>query len=204
MSTPYAIFATQKWKISITFSFIASMQKLSGWIGHMSVLIMLATPTFPFPWMIRNKPGIRLKTCLSMAQLTGNPLCLSAFGASGSLGTTMSLKKKRNYTPVDQTIARATKYYHVAVHHNDRKITTTTYIKREPPPSGSYKLNTDWAACPKVGVMGFGGVFRNNRGDWVLGYMKSISHTTSVGAELHACWYGLKIALEQKFIPPRD
>lgn len=54
--------------------------------------------------------------------------------------------------------------------------------------------------CPKTKVEGGGGVFRNNKSDWVLGYMKGIPHTTSVEAELHALWQGLKIALDQNFI----
>ncbi|XP_033510822.1 uncharacterized protein [Nicotiana tomentosiformis] len=96
--------------------------------------------------------------------------------------------KKKNLTPVKQTIARATEYYHIVVYHMDKGESTAIHIKWEPPPNGSYELNTDGAACHKIRVGGVGGVFKNNMGDWVLGYIRGLPYTTSIEAELHALW----------------
>nr|XP_009777534.1 PREDICTED: uncharacterized protein LOC104227072 [Nicotiana sylvestris] len=104
--------------------------------------------------------------------------------------------KKKNCTYVRQTIARATEYYHVVVHHMDKGKSTAIHIKWEPPPNGSYELNTDGVACHKTGVRGAGGVFRNNRGDCVLGSIRGVPYTTSIEAEVHALSQDLKIALD--------
>lgn len=81
------------------------------------------------------------------------------------------------------------------------KSLTTIYIKWQPPPIGSYKHNTGRVTCLNTGIGGVGGVFRNNRGDWVLGYMKGLPHTTSIRSELQALCQGLKIALDHNLIP---
>ncbi|OIT04122.1 hypothetical protein A4A49_53967 [Nicotiana attenuata] len=104
--------------------------------------------------------------------------------------------KKKNCTHVRETIARATEYYHVVVHHRDKGESNAIHIKWEPPPNRSYELNTDGAACHKTGVGGAGGVFRNNRGDCVLGHIRGVPDTTSIEAELHSLWQDLKIALD--------
>lgn len=57
----------------------------------------------------------------------------------------------------------------------------------------STNSNTDGSTKGNSVIGGFGGVFRNNRGDWVLGYMKGIPHTTTILAEVHAFLQGLQL-----------
>nr|XP_016453234.1 PREDICTED: uncharacterized protein LOC107777662 [Nicotiana tabacum] len=46
-------------------------------------------------------------------------------------------------------------------------------------------------------VLEGGGVFRNNRGDWVLGFTKGLPNTDSLRAEFQDLWMGPKITLGQ-------
>ncbi|XP_070042854.1 uncharacterized protein [Nicotiana tomentosiformis] len=62
-------------------------------------------------------------------------------------------------------------------------------------------MNTDRVACLNTGKLGIQGVFRNNRGDGVLGFMRGLPNTDSVRAELQALWLGLKIAIDQGLSP---
>lgn len=71
----------------------------------------------------------------------------------------------------------------MTVHYRSTPNTTTIYLKWQPSAIGFYKLNTDGAARTSTGLKGIGGVFRNNRGDWVLGYMKGLPHTTNIMAK---------------------
>ncbi|XP_059294747.1 uncharacterized protein LOC132047768 [Lycium ferocissimum] len=70
---------------------------------------------------------------------------------------------------------------------------TTITIKWEPPDHTPLKLNTDGACQGNPGVGGIGGVFRDKSGNWVLGYMKGLPHTTNNLAELTAIMQGLRL-----------
>nr|XP_009619020.1 uncharacterized protein LOC104111114 [Nicotiana tomentosiformis] len=100
-----------------------------------------------------------------------------------------------------QTIAKVVEYHHVTATSRHVIITTTLYLKWKPPDRGFHKLNTDGAACLNTGKGGYWGVFRNNRGDWVLGFMGGLTNTDSLRAELQALWMGRKIALDQGLSP---
>ncbi|GLT37826.1 hypothetical protein SLA2020_121150 [Shorea laevis] len=67
------------------------------------------------------------------------------------------------------------------------------------PPIGVIKLNTDGAANSSSGQAGAGGVFRDHRGHWLLGYTRNIGHTNSLAAELWAIRDGLSLAVERGF-----
>ncbi|KAL5171611.1 putative ribonuclease H protein [Glycine soja] len=62
------------------------------------------------------------------------------------------------------------------------------------PPGNVMKLNTDGSAFGNLGQAGFGGIIRDNLGNWHTGFMGSCGFTTSVHAELLAIYHGLKIA----------
>lgn len=61
------------------------------------------------------------------------------------------------------------------------------------------KLNRDGTALHRQGIGGYGGVFRNHRGEWVTGYYNALALTTPVEAELKAIKYGLQIAIQQGY-----
>lgn len=68
--------------------------------------------------------------------------------------------KKRNNIPINQTIAKAIEYYHVAVHHRAKPNTITLQLKWDPPVIGYYKPNIDGAATTNTRLGGIGGIFR--------------------------------------------
>nr|XP_016444553.1 PREDICTED: uncharacterized protein LOC107769808 [Nicotiana tabacum] len=91
------------------------------------------------------------------------------------------------------TIAKTTEFYTIACTWNI-KDTVPINVKWEPPLRGHYKLNTDRAAKGNPGVGGIGGIFRTLSGDWIIGYLENIPHTTNTLKELTALLEGIQIA----------
>lgn len=59
---------------------------------------------------------------------------------------------------------------------------------------GWLKLNTDGSAVGNSGIAGGGGLIRNENGDWIMGFAKSLGITSGVMAELWALKYSLTLA----------
>lgn len=66
-----------------------------------------------------------------------------------------------------------------------------------PPLSGTIKLNTDGCWYESNGKAGFGGIFRNAAGDWVLGYYGKMRARSSLETEVWSIYRGLTIILEK-------
>ncbi|XP_070008531.1 uncharacterized protein [Nicotiana sylvestris] len=99
-----------------------------------------------------------------------------------------------------QTVSKATEYL-MLIKNDSTKVTHHNLLKWEPPTRGFYKLNTDGAARGNPGIRGLGGVIRNHNGDWILGYMDNISHTTNTRAEVQALIRGLKLVEQNNLAP---
>ncbi|KAJ4975762.1 hypothetical protein NE237_000868 [Protea cynaroides] len=78
-----------------------------------------------------------------------------------------------------------------------RKLHKEAYIpvKWRKPDIGWTKLNFDGSKS-KTGMGSIGGVFRNHKAEFLLGYAESIGKTTSMEAELEALRRGLELVLE--------
>jgi ribonuclease HI len=63
-----------------------------------------------------------------------------------------------------------------------------------PPPSGWVVLNSDGAARTNDKTAGCGGVLRDDRGMWLVGFAKALGDTTAYMAELWGIYEGLKLA----------
>lgn len=61
------------------------------------------------------------------------------------------------------------------------------------PEQGTYKLNYDDTTKGKLGQLGFGGVFKNTKGEIIWIYEVNIGSTTNNVAELHALENGITI-----------
>ncbi|XP_075074451.1 uncharacterized protein LOC142162049 [Nicotiana tabacum] len=61
------------------------------------------------------------------------------------------------------------------------------------------KLNGDGVFCNKSSRAGLGGAFRNNKGDWIIGYHKSCQASSPIHAEIQVILEGLKIARDVNF-----
>jgi len=57
-------------------------------------------------------------------------------------------------------------------------------------------LNTDGAVRGTLGPAGAGGVLRDDKGEWILGFSEYLGHCSTLTAELKAVVRGLKIAKE--------
>ncbi|GKV16390.1 hypothetical protein SLEP1_g27041 [Rubroshorea leprosula] len=72
-------------------------------------------------------------------------------------------------------------------------------VSWNPPPAGFIKLNTDGSANANPGEAGAGGVFRDELGNWLLGFYRNVGFTSSLSAELWALRDGLKLAVNRGF-----
>ena len=59
-------------------------------------------------------------------------------------------------------------------------------------------LNTDGAAQGNPGPAGAGGVLRDDKGAWVIGFLENAGHCSSVKAEIRAVLRGLLVARETR------
>lgn len=66
-----------------------------------------------------------------------------------------------------------------------------------PPTAGSLKLNTDGCWYESTRKAGFGGLFRDAQGEWVLGYHGRMVANSSLETEIWAIYRGLTIILEK-------
>jgi len=69
-------------------------------------------------------------------------------------------------------------------------------VSWELPPRGWWVLNTDGAVKGALGPAGAGGVLRDDKGEWILGFSEYLGHCSTLTAELKAVVRGLKIAKE--------
>lgn len=68
-----------------------------------------------------------------------------------------------------------------------------------PPEQPFHKLNYDGASKNNLGLIGFGGVFRNSMGSILWIYYGNLGHTTNNVTELQALARGLVIAKKNNF-----
>ena len=66
------------------------------------------------------------------------------------------------------------------------------------PVEGWLKLNTDGSVISTSGLSRCGGLLRDNTGQWIVGFAKSISVSSSIAAELWALMEGLSLCIERK------
>ena len=66
-------------------------------------------------------------------------------------------------------------------------------VKWIPPLNNIIKVNVDGSSLSNPGRSGFGGLIRNNIGDWFLGFSGFCGITSCLAAELYAIFHGLRI-----------
>lgn len=79
------------------------------------------------------------------------------------------------------------------------KFTTITTRWNNPPTKGQLKLNIDDSAYANPGIWEIRGVFRDQNGQWVLGFYMHLLHTTTTMTKFLAWRYGLDIAKDNNF-----
>jgi ribonuclease HI len=98
--------------------------------------------------------------------------------------------------PVVNVVSYTLEFFYLIGSYSKVKNMIFTPIKWVSPPLGWFKLNTDGSSLGNLGLAGGGGVIRNHVGDWVGGFSRAISITTSVQAELRAFKDGLNLAID--------
>ena len=78
----------------------------------------------------------------------------------------------------------------------ENRDTVERWIHWEPPEGGWMALNTDGAAKGSSGPAGAGGVLRDGKGEWIVGFSEYVGCCSTVKAELRVVLRGLKIARE--------
>ncbi|GAU36490.1 hypothetical protein TSUD_316160 [Trifolium subterraneum] len=63
-----------------------------------------------------------------------------------------------------------------------------------PPTATCLKLNNDGFSFENPGCAGFGGLIRNDIGEWMHGFSGSCCHASNILAELYAILEGLQLA----------
>ncbi|XP_060202047.1 uncharacterized protein LOC132630491 [Lycium barbarum] len=110
---------------------------------------------------------------------------------------------KKEHVKTENTIAKAIESFFIIgkgnTGHSTNKISMN--IKWEPPDRECFKLNTDGSIVGRIGIIGIDGVVRNSKGDWVMGFVKSITHNTTVHSELCVLHEGLLMAWNQNHVP---
>lgn len=62
------------------------------------------------------------------------------------------------------------------------------------PPLGKIKLNIDGCSKGDPGQACAGGILRNEKGEWILGFVVNLGVTTVTQAELRALWVGIRLS----------
>lgn len=76
-----------------------------------------------------------------------------------------------------------------------KHIKMLVYVKWKPPDRGTITLNTDRAFHATTHKAGFGGVFRNHKGEWIMGYAGHYQASNVIDIELMALLRGLQLAI---------
>nr|POF24256.1 putative ribonuclease h protein [Quercus suber] len=83
----------------------------------------------------------------------------------------------------------------IVLNGNSSTPRTTIQVRWLRPPISWFKLNSDRSSLGNLGIAGGGGLIRNDRGNWIKGYARSIGITAGVAVELWALRDGIKLCL---------
>ena len=86
---------------------------------------------------------------------------------------------------------RALEFQHCGLNPKLSGSRNVVRIRREKPQTGWVRLNTDGSAIGNLGRAGCGGLIRNDRGEWIEGFSRSLGSSNSFIAELYALRDGL-------------
>ncbi|OIS96393.1 putative ribonuclease h protein, partial [Nicotiana attenuata] len=100
-----------------------------------------------------------------------------------------------------QPISKAMEFLYMAKNSYSKPPKKTILVKWKPPSPSFYKLKIDGSCMGNPGVGGIGGVFRDERGRWLLGFNMGFDHATNIYMEILALLHGVKLALSEKLFP---
>ena len=83
-----------------------------------------------------------------------------------------------------ETISKATEFVFLGLENKHHTHQTTIQVKWIAPLMNWYKVNSNGSSLGNPGLAGEGGLIRNDRGEWIRGYVRAIGSTTSAAVEL--------------------
>ena len=83
-----------------------------------------------------------------------------------------------------ETISKATEFVFLGLENKHHTHQTTIRVKWIAPLMNWYKVNSNGSSLGNPGLAGEGGLIRNDRGEWIRGYVRAIGSTTSAAVEL--------------------
>lgn len=106
-----------------------------------------------------------------------------------------TFERTRIYVNYHNILRHTQEYFHLAYTHTNKTKRVPIHLRWLPPHSGYLKLNIDGATSSSN--IGFGGIFRNSMGAWVMGFAGNLySHLSPENAELYALLQALKYAIQ--------
>ena len=94
----------------------------------------------------------------------------------------------------DLYIKKSAEFFAIVIDKPNKNSRTNIQVKRTKPSMGWLKLYTDGSVVGNLGIAGGGGLIRNENGDWVMRFARSLGITSGVMAELWALKDGLTLA----------
>ncbi|XP_065639085.1 uncharacterized protein LOC136071559 [Quercus suber] len=165
-----------------------------------------------FIWRcMRNSIGV--KECLARRGISLDiscPLCLEQpESITHALRDCRLVKPQRNQVVFNNKgvnpnisnliIRQATKFVHCVTQPRCNSRMIIRQIKWEKPNTGWVKLNTDGSTDIASGTTGGGGLIRDDRGSWIMGFTRKISKADSFLAETWALRDGLLLCNQHNF-----
>ena len=85
-----------------------------------------------------------------------------------------------------EIIAKATKFAFLGLDGKTHTHQATIWVKWIASPVNWYKVNLDRSSLGNPGLVGGGGLIKNDKGEWIRGYARAIGSTTSATTKLWA------------------
>ncbi|KAK9988382.1 hypothetical protein SO802_028621 [Lithocarpus litseifolius] len=95
----------------------------------------------------------------------------------------------------EENISKATKFAYVGVNGKTNQSQQRICVCWSKPLLNWCKVNSDGSALGNLGRVGGGGLIRNDKGEWIRGYVRAIGCTMSMAAELWALRDGIRLCI---------
>ena len=100
-------------------------------------------------------------------------------------------RAQKNLEP--EVLGKAVEFAYMRVNGNQACNRRNIQVRWLKPPLSWYKLNSDGSSLGNPGRASGGGLIRNDKGEWIKGYVRNIGHTSSAAAELWPLHDGLRL-----------
>lgn len=145
-------------------------------------------------WLISNSS---LKSSQNAAGLPWNILFPYAIWMIWKQRNHVCFSNKRPNPNLDKVVTKLAIEFLLCGSKPNRNIhMVVKQVRWEKPDPDWFKFNTDGASSGSLGTAAGGGLTRDARGNWVMGFSRKIGRTDSFVAEIWALWDGLQLCCQ--------